>query len=401
MKKKIRFMPNSIYEAPALESWFSAQSEKGLFLDSANWIFAVFFKGEPNKTAYHLEVITGEHAVPPKELLDSFNAFGWQYVSCMSGLYHVFANDAENPVKLHTDPIVQSLAYEKIEKRVNNGFFTCILLMFYILFVNGTTIHSGAFTLTEIIQDNLIPFFLADALMILLFFFGKLLPFLQIRKQMKALRNGSFPEIKVRKKWRIHSGYCHLGVFLCLGVMVFYTLTIPQYNSAKESRAKQGHVPFVTLEEMEGLPPIYPVDYSDPTAFTEQEDYLYFDDCSLLAPNQFILRQDEAKPARDSENPAYLWMHYIEVSLPFLAKPLYQERIKELLPEDAVSVLVSKADIDEIQVYKTSEGTYFFLLEGNKTFCIYHQGTGNMMLYLDRFVDFLVKGEVWPFISGT
>ena len=32
MKKTIRLMPTSIYEAPALEHWFSNQSEKGLFL---------------------------------------------------------------------------------------------------------------------------------------------------------------------------------------------------------------------------------------------------------------------------------------------------------------------------------------------------------------------------------
>lgn len=115
MKKTIRLMPTSIYEAPALEQWFSEQSEKGLFLQSANWIFAVFSKDEPKKTTYRLEVITGQDAVPRQELLDSYEVFGWNYVSCMSGLYHIFANDIENPMELHTDPIVQSIAYERIE----------------------------------------------------------------------------------------------------------------------------------------------------------------------------------------------------------------------------------------------------------------------------------------------
>ena len=54
MIKTIRLMPTSIYEAPALQQWFSKQSEKGLFLESANWIFAVFHKGEPQKRTYHL-----------------------------------------------------------------------------------------------------------------------------------------------------------------------------------------------------------------------------------------------------------------------------------------------------------------------------------------------------------
>ena len=397
MIKTIRLMPTSIYEAPALQQWFSKQSEKGLFLESANWIFAVFHKGEPQKRTYHLEVITGQDAIPPPELLESYNAFGWEYVSCMSGLYHIFSNAEENPAELHTDPIVQSLAYEKIEKRVSKGFSTCILLMLYILFVNGVTLRSGVFTLTEIIQQNLIPFFLADFLLILLFFFGRLLPFLQIRRQMKSLRNGSFPEIEIRNKWRPHGGYCHLGVFLCLAVMVFYTMTIATYTSAEEAMEQQGHVPFVTLEEIEGLPPIYPFDYSDPSSFPDMDDYLYHPDHSMMAPEQFILRQDEACPVRDKENPAYLWMHYIEVSLPFLAEPLYQERIEELLPENAVPVDIS-ADIDKLQVFDTSEGTYFFLLEGNKTFCIHHKGTGDPLPYTKHFVEFLKKDTAWPFL---
>ncbi|WP_405727182.1 DUF2812 domain-containing protein [Anaerotignum sp.] len=397
MKKTIRLMPYSIYEAPALAEWFSAQSEKGLFLDSANWIFAVFSKREPQKTKYHLEVITGQDAIPSAELLESYSAFGWEYLSCMSGLYHIFATVTEKPAELHTDPIVQSLAFEKIEKRVSNGFFTCILLMLYILFANGATLRSGVFTLTAIVSQNLIPFFLADFLLILLFFFGRLLPFLQIRKQMKALRNGSFPEVRIRRK--LHSGYCHLGVFLCLCVMIFYTMTIATYTSVEEAMAQQGHIPFVTLEEIEGLPPVYPINYSDPADFPEEDDYLYSEDRSLLAPKQFILRQDEAEPLRNNKEPSYLWMHYIEVSLPFLAEPLYQDRIKELLPEDAVPVSVSAFSMDEMQAYETSEGVYFFLREGNKTLCIQHHGTGNPLPYAERFAAFLEEENPWPFLS--
>lgn len=162
--------------------------------------------------------------------------------------------------------------------------------------------------------------------------------------------------------------------------------------------AQQGHVPFVTLEEIEGLSPVYPIDYSDPADFPEQDDYLYSEDRSLLAPKQFILRQDEVEPLRNSEEPASLWMHYIEVSLSFLAEPLYQERIKELLLEDAVPVPVSSFGMDEMQVYETSEGTYFFLREGNKTLCIQHRGTGDPLPYAKRFAAFLEGKNPWPFL---
>lgn len=138
--------------------------------------------------------------MPSRELLDSYEAFGWNYVTCMSGLFHVFANTEENPAEIHTDPIVQSLTYEKIEKKVSSGLSICVLLLLYIVFVNRLAWRNTPFTLTRIVQENPIPFFLTEIVLFLLFFFGRLLPFLQIRKQMKTLRNGSFPEVRIRKK---------------------------------------------------------------------------------------------------------------------------------------------------------------------------------------------------------
>jgi len=173
-------------------------------------------------------------------------------------------------------------------------------------------------------------------------------------------------------------------------------MTIATYTSVEEEIKQQGHIPFVTLEEIEGLPPVYPIDYSEPY-FPDDDDYLYHPDHSMLAPKQFILRQDEISPVRDKENPAYLWMHYIEVSLPYLAEPLYQERIEELLPEDATPVNAA-ADVDAVQVYDTPEGTYFFLLEGNKTLCIHHTGTGDPLPYLERFVSLMHQDDPWPFL---
>ena len=89
----------------------------------------------------------------------------------------------------------------------------------------------------------------------------------------------------------------------------------------------------------------------------------------------------------------------MEVSLPSLAEPLYRDRIKELLPADAASVPVASFGIDELQAYETSEGTYFFLREGNKTLCIQHCGTGDPMPYAERFAAFLEEENPWPFLS--
>ena len=54
--------------------------------------------------------------------------------------------------------------------------------------------------------------------------------------------------------------------------------------------------------------------------------------------------------------------------------------------------------MDEMQVYETSEGTYFFLREGNKTLCIQHRGTGDPLPYAKRFAAFLEGKNPWLFL---
>lgn len=395
MKKIIRLLPHSIYEAPALENWLSAQSEKGLFLRSANGFFAIFSKETPQKTTYHFEAITGMVAIPPQELLESYAAFGWEYVTCISGLYHVFVNKAETPEPLHTDPLVQSLAYKKIEKKVNNSLSITAIMLVYLFFEHLLLEKKDVITLSACIETNVLLFFLADILFVILLFFARLLPCLHIRRQMKAMQNGSFPTPKSGRKRHPHSGYCMVGAVLCLGFMLWFPFSLTQYLSPEEAAAQQGHTPVITLEEIEGLPPKYPIKHTDESTYFQ--DYLYSEDSSLLAPKQFILRQEKTPTATESKTSAYLWMQYVNVVFPALAEPLYQEKIEANLPEDAV-LLPSAAttEADSLQIYASADGTYLFLRKDTAILSVYHEGTGDPVAYLDDFLLLLQEGE--PFL---
>ena len=401
MKKVFRLIPASIYDIPSLENWFSQQSENGLRLLSANRIFATFSKEAPEKRTYRLEIITKNNTLLSKEQQNIYQDFGWEYVCCLGGLFHIFSNENKKPMELHTDPIVQSLGYEKISKKLNNDLLWTCILSLYMLWLNYRSIRLGIFDFTAMVEENLPPFILASVLILVLLLLARLFPCLQIRKQLKTLRHGRFPREHSYKFQKLHSGYLHLGIILCFCVMIYYPMTTTQRLSEREYMEQQGKLPFVTLEEIEGLPAVYPIDYSDASTFSEQNDYLYHEDHSMLAPRQFILRQDESRPPRNIENPAYLWMMYVEVSLPSLAEPYYQAKIKDMLPEGAVSVSASElpAAIDEINIYQHQNDTYFFLRKGTETLCIHHQGIGDPLPYLERFSDFLLQENAIPFVS--
>lgn len=403
MKKIIRLMPCSIYDVPALENWFSEQSEKGLFLQSANWIFASFSKDTPQKKIYRLEVITGDHALLPQEQLEAYQDFGWEFVTSMSGLFHIFSNTEEIPIELHTDPIVQGIGYEKIAKRLNHNLLSACIITLYLLWLNYKNFKRGIFDLTAIVEQNLIPFLLASFLSLVLLLLARLFPYLQIRRQLKTMQNGAFPREQSRKVKKLHSGYLHLGILLCFCVMLSYSFTTVQRLSAEEYLEQQGKLPFITLEEIEGLPAVYPIDYSkyEPTDYPELNDYLYYEDHSMLAPKQFILRQDEAKPVRDVDKPAYLWMKYAEVSLSALSKPYFEAQIKDTLPEGAIPIAISEmpADTDQAEIYQYQGYTYIFLRNETETLCVHHHGTGDLLPYLERFVSLLQKADPDPFLS--
>lgn len=322
MKTVKRLLPSSKYDIPALEAWFTAQSEKGLFLQSVGLFFATFQEGTPQRKTYRLEVVTGMDIIPEKEMIETYATFGWEYVTCISNFFHVYAHEGD--AELHSDPLVQSLTLEKTEKRLKGSLQTTFVVPIYALISYGSLAHSGELTLTNIVRYNLIPYFLALFFFFLLSFLQALLPYLQIRRQRKILQNGSFPERSAKVR-RLHSGYCGVGLLLCVIYMLVFTATgLKTIVSAEETMHHWQKTPVVTLEEIEGLPP------KDYTAMT-QEEYLnfdnltYFEEHSLLDPHQFTLRQDTKIPVEEGENhstyrlTAYLGMHYDAVAFSFLA----------------------------------------------------------------------------------
>lgn len=222
MKTIKRLLPSSKYDIPTLEAWFTEQSEKGLFLQSVGLFFAEFQEGTPLRKTYRLEVVTGLDALPEKEMIQDHAARGWEYVTCISNFFHVYAHEGD--AELYSDPLVQSLTLEKTEKRLKGSAQSTCLLLIPVLFPFRNLAHNDKLTLANLIRYDLIPYFLVLFLFFLLLFLHAILPYLQIRRQRKTLQSGSFPARSAKVR-RLHSGYCGVGLFLCFIYMLIFLAT--------------------------------------------------------------------------------------------------------------------------------------------------------------------------------
>jgi len=163
--------------------------------------------------------------------------------------------------------------------------------------------------------------------------------------------------------------------------------------------------PFVTLEEIEGLPP---KEYAAITQgeYLNLDSFTYFEEHSLLDPHQFILRQDAKSPIEVEKThsayhlTAYLGMHYDAVAFSFLAEPFYRAQIREALPEDAVEIPVTVEGIDACDLFCSQEENYLFMRKGKKILFVNHRGEGELLPALERFAALLQEdsGKVYPFV---
>ena len=104
---------------PVLELWFEDMAAKDLYLkDCMEW-YAVFTPGPPAQVRYRLEPVDkfqyDPH--PTQEQKELYAQSGWQYVETVWRFYYAFlATDPQAP-ELHTDPVTQSYALDRLVRR--------------------------------------------------------------------------------------------------------------------------------------------------------------------------------------------------------------------------------------------------------------------------------------------
>lgn len=127
MRHAYRLPPCDIYDIPAMESWFTDMASKGFVLDKIGRTWFRFKKSEPSVICFRMEPITNEDEMPNQEMLDYYDAAGWSYVATLNKLFFIWKSTRLDAEELHSDPIVQSIAYERLCKRLTRDAVGCAI----------------------------------------------------------------------------------------------------------------------------------------------------------------------------------------------------------------------------------------------------------------------------------
>lgn len=138
MMRRVRILPYSVYDVPAMECWLEEMARKGLHLDDILGQYAYFCKGEPAEVRYRLEPWSDSAPELDEEMEAVYAAAGWEYVQKVVGEnFHLWRSADPNARELHDDPIVRSYGFEWAEKRAKRMFWLAFAVL---LFAQGLVV---------------------------------------------------------------------------------------------------------------------------------------------------------------------------------------------------------------------------------------------------------------------
>ena len=125
-----RYMPASIYDVSAVETWLSDLAKRGLLLDYMGETYGGFIRAEPRDCLYRLEPQALREYKPAGEKLEAYEAAGWEFVCASSGDdFFIYRSTRDNLEELHTDPVVQGYGYEWLAKRFPRKILLWLILV--------------------------------------------------------------------------------------------------------------------------------------------------------------------------------------------------------------------------------------------------------------------------------
>ena len=254
-----RYMPASIYDVSAVETWLSDLAKRGLLLDYMGETWGGFRRAEPRDCLYRLEPQALREYKPAGEKLEAYEAAGWEFVCASSGDdFFVYRSTRDNPEELHTDPVVQGYGYEWLAKRFPRKILLWLIVVAVGLGVWHLLLRAGHTSFLQIwveMDPNVIN--LMWLLVVLLWGLWELLnDTLAFHRLLRTLRSG-IPLTHRRKygfRRRVRWVYLVIGVLyiICLFIVLLTGCFDPSPVGSSEP------IPYVSLTQLgdsDGEPP--------------------------------------------------------------------------------------------------------------------------------------------------
>ena len=328
MKDRIwRLPPCPPYDVESTESWLSDMAAQGWKLEPDDFFFGIasFLKTDPAPVRYRLEASPkrvsswdDNGGVPDREAWELNTDYGWEYAG-RRGQFFIYRTGDPRAVELHTDPRVQALALEAVEKR---RLRSLIIFAAYWLFYGSLWLWRGGSLLLFAAYAGLPMVLLLAALFLGVMAFG-IGEIVYLSGLKRRLQEGLPPDR--RKDWK-KTRRRHLGgralfwaVFLLFLVLTLRLLgdTLMQRDRMPRS-AYPGEPPFATLADFaEGE---YRLTWND-----RQFDYASWWDNAFLRAGTVWHEHAEVRRPDGSTLDGILYVDYFAARSEWLAKAISAE----------------------------------------------------------------------------
>lgn len=406
MKYKRKLIPVNPMHIPAMESWLSDLAAEGLYLHSLGPYFAKFTEGTPRKLAYRIEPVPvedhgfyvnnirnafasakgGKKPLTVEEknrrMTELYDEFGWEQVCKMNQLFYIFRAKEEDTPELHTDPVAQSEAYERIYHRQKKGLL--LTLPFFLAMI--------LWCLYLTVWDDNLYYAVTSGSSLWFCAFGLFITILALSREVKSFRHirdrlQAGIAMEHDADWQKHAPYYKIRfvlyhiLLLCIAFSGFYWTG--QWWDMPLDEAKQP-LPYVSLKTIETDPNFVLGEYDgwdNEVRFTS----------SFFDPIQYEIRQDGTVPDKRWNDDSGIYspsikVEYHDLRFQFLAKPFYDAMVKWHIYDETGLTYIYDNNIDEGVCYGENDSKKILFRKGDKVMAFFYYGHDDIMAHLPEII---------------
>ena len=283
------FRPVELYDVAAVESWLEERDREGYHLLRFRGLYGIFYQDcSVALSRYRLQPLLRKEKSPPPEMTDAYRELGWEYVCTLAGTFHIWRCGDPAAPELDTDPVVQSMGYGYLERKMRRHLLRlpAILLVCLGICVLPWFWGAGDMPLVDQLEHALPGEGLFWLLMAAAAVGFELLDAFRMRRLLRSLGTGV--PLERPRSWRLQKRVTQaVMVLIWAGVLISWLLPDggdPHFTrSAMDGDGEPlAEVVYVDLRELEGSEEL--------TGFSAERKSL------LLAPRMYWTRQSTEGP---------------------------------------------------------------------------------------------------------
>lgn len=254
-KYAYRIPPCSKYDIAGMESWLEDMAAKGLYLDRDGMFFgfATFVHGRPQRLRFRLEATVNAKGhlssvtEPEEETVELHRMMGWDYRGRW-GQFHIYVTDDPDAPELHTDPRVQALTIQALNKFQRSQLISSLETFVILYFFHGFIFYSLAAAWGLFLTVLAIGWALSFPINNLIY----LTQMVRLKNQLKKGIPMSHRADWKKRSWQRYTALAAdwiIGIVLVCSVLTFWGRDITEENRVPLEDWTQP-IPFASVEDL-------------------------------------------------------------------------------------------------------------------------------------------------------